>query len=93
MRLPTVEALLKFWRAMNTEAAGILPQTAKPTAAERMRAFRDRRRRRVRVVQVRIRQTEIEALERLGYLAPGQREKVVSIQRAVELLVSDTPFM
>jgi hypothetical protein len=78
---------------MNTEAAGMFPQTAKPTAAERMRAFRERRRRGVRMIQVRIKEEEIEALERLGNLAPGQREDAGSIQRAVELLVSDTKLM
>jgi hypothetical protein len=78
---------------MNTEAVGALRQATKPTATERMRAFRERRRRGVRLIRVRIKKTEIEALERLGYLAPGQRENAGSIQRAVELLVSDADFM
>jgi hypothetical protein len=31
-------------------------------------------------------------LERLGYLEPGLRENVGSIQKAVQALVSDTPW-
>ena len=78
---------------MHTAAAGVLSQAAKPTSAARTRALRERRRLGVRLVRVRIHETEIEALERLGYLAPGQREDARFIQRAVELLVSDTPLM
>jgi hypothetical protein len=78
---------------MNTAAAGVLSQAAKPTSAARTRALRERQRLGVRLVRVRINETEIEALERLGYLAPGQREDAGSIQKAVELLVSDTPLM
>jgi hypothetical protein len=78
---------------MNTEAVGALPQATKPTATERMRAFRERRRLGVRLIRVRIKEPEIEALERLGYLEPGQRENAGSLQRAVQLLVSDVPWM
>jgi len=45
------------------------------------------------MVQIRIKEAEIEALERLGYLEPGLREDVGSIQKAVQTLVSDTAFM
>ena len=47
----------------------------------------------LRLVQVRINEAEIEALERLGYLEPGLREDGGSIQKAVQALVSDTPWM
>jgi len=40
------------------------------------------------MVQIRIKEAEIEAFERLGYLEPDLREDVVSIQKAVETLVS-----
>jgi len=70
-----------------------IAQTGKPTSTSRTRAFRERRRRGVRMVQVRITVAEIEALERLGYLEPGLREDAASIKKAVETLVSDTPLM
>jgi len=70
-----------------------MSQSAKPTSTSRTRAFRERRRRGVRLVQIRIKEAEIEALERLGYLEPGLREDVGSIQKAVQTLVSDTPWM
>jgi hypothetical protein len=68
-------------------------QTAKRSSTARTRAFRERRRRGVRMVQVRITVAEIEALERLGYLEPGLREDAASIKKSVETLVSDTPLM
>jgi len=54
-----------------------IAQTGKPTSTSRTRAFRERRRRGVRMVQIRIKEAEIEALERLGYLEPGLREDAV----------------
>ena len=68
-------------------------QSAKPTSTSRTRAFRERRRRGVRMLKIRIKEAEIEALERLGYLEPGLREDAASIKKAVETLVSDTPLM
>ena len=59
-------------------------QTAKRSSTARTRALRERRRRGVRIVQVRITVAEIEALERLGYLEPGLREDAASIKKAVE---------
>jgi hypothetical protein len=70
-----------------------ISQSAKPTSTSRTRRFRERRRRGVRLVQIRIKEAEIEALERLGYLEPGLREDAASIKKAVETLVSDTPLM
>ncbi len=70
-----------------------MSKSAKSTSTSRTRAFRERRRRGVRMVQVRIKEAEIEALERLGYLEPGLREDAASIKKAVETLVSDTPLM
>jgi hypothetical protein len=70
-----------------------ISQSSKPTSTSRTRAFRERRRRGVRMVQIRIKEVEIEALERLGYLEPGLREDAASIQRAAEALLADTPFM
>jgi hypothetical protein len=70
-----------------------ISQTGKPTSTARTRAFRERRRRGVRLVHIRIKEAEIEALERLGYLEPGLRDDAASIKKAVETLVSDTPLM
>jgi hypothetical protein len=56
---------------MYTEATGVVLQAAKPTSTPRTRALRERRRRGVRLVRVWIKEVEIEALERVGYLAPG----------------------
>ncbi len=70
-----------------------MSQRPKPTSTSRTRALRERRRRGVRMVQVRITVAEIEALERLGYLEPGLRENAGSIQKAVQALVSDTRWM
>ncbi|MGO9849097.1 MAG: hypothetical protein ACLPKT_21585 [Methylocella sp.] len=70
-----------------------MSQSAKSISTPRTRAFRERRRRGVRLIQIRIKEAEVEALERLGYLEPGLHEDAGSIQRAVEGLVSDTPFM
>ena len=67
--------------------------SVKPTSTSRTRAFRERRRRGVRLIQIRIKEAEIEALERLWYLEPGLREDAASIKKAVETLVSDTPLM
>jgi hypothetical protein len=63
-----------------------ISQSAKPTSTARTRAFGERRRRGVRLIQVGIKETEIEALERLGYLEPGLREDAGSIRRAVNNL-------
>jgi hypothetical protein len=68
-------------------------QTGKLISTSRTRAFRERRRRGVRLIQIRIKEAEIEALERLGYLEPGLREDAASIKKAVETLVSDTPLI
>jgi hypothetical protein len=68
-------------------------QSGRSGSTPRTRALRERRRRGVRLVQVRINEAEIEALERLGYLEPGLREDGGSIQKAVQALVSDTPWM
>jgi len=43
-----------------------IAQTGKPTSTSRTRAFRERRRRGVRMVQIRIKEAEIEALERIS---------------------------
>ncbi|MGO8974717.1 MAG: hypothetical protein ACLQNV_14475 [Steroidobacteraceae bacterium] len=68
-------------------------QTAKRSSTAGVRAFRERRRPGVRLVQIRITVAEIEALEGLGYLGPDLRENAGSIQKAVQALVSDTPWM
>ncbi len=70
-----------------------ISQSAKLTSTPRTRLFRERRRRGVRMVQVRITVAEIDALTRLGYLELGLREDAGSIKRGVEALLADTPFM
>ncbi len=70
-----------------------ISQSSKLTSTPRTRAFRERRRRGARLVQIRITVAEIEALARLGYVELGLREDGGSIQRAVEALLADTSFM
>jgi hypothetical protein len=60
-----------------------------PTA-ERMRLHRMRRRRGMRCVRVRLHVTQIDYLIRGAYLEPEHRDDRNEIQRAVEILLSDT---
>jgi hypothetical protein len=58
-------------------------------AAERMRLYRHRRRRRLRPVTVEIDPVEIEALVKRGYLGPDQRDDWSEIQLAVSAFLSE----
>jgi hypothetical protein len=52
-------------------------------AAERMRRYRDRRRKKLRCVTIELRETEIEALIRKGILAREMRNDTIAIIKAL----------
>jgi hypothetical protein len=61
-------------------ATGALPPL---TAAERMRAHRQRRRDGLRCLTIELRETEIDALARNGFLKPHARNDLRSIEMAL----------
>lgn len=65
--------------------------TSSPSsAAERMRLLRRRRRTGTRSVRVALHVTQIDLLIRMAYLEAEHRDDRNKIQRAVEILLSDT---
>ena len=60
--------------------------------AARMRAYRRRRRRGKRCVQVQIGATDIDSLIAKGYLSPTERGDFEAIEAAVGLFFSDALF-
>jgi hypothetical protein len=72
---------------METNAENVRPRS--PSAAERMRLHRERRRRGLRRVQVELHVTEIEALIRKGYLAHGSRNDRDAVELAIGAFVWD----
>jgi hypothetical protein len=60
------------------------------SAAERTRAYRQRRRLRLRCVNVRLSDAEIGALVRLGYL--GTPDDIRAIEHAATAFISDALF-
>ena len=66
---------------------------ARTASTPRVRAHRERRRLGVRCVQVPVNKTSIEALVRLGYLPEGLAQDLSAIRQAVEIYVSDAPFV
>jgi hypothetical protein len=58
-----------------------------PSAAERMRLSRQRRRKGVRPVRMLLHATQIEILIQKGYLDPDQRENTEALQGAVSDLL------
>jgi len=61
------------------------PPTATPrsTAAERMRAHRQRRRDGLRCLTIELRETEIDALARNGFLKADARKDAYSVEMAL----------
>jgi hypothetical protein len=59
------------------------------SAAERMRRYRNRRRRGERIVRVRLGPDEIEALVSRGYLLPGDRDDADAIQFGMSCLIDE----
>ena len=58
--------------------------------AQRMRRFRSRHRSGTRSVRVALNVTQIDLLIHMGYLEADHRDDRNKIQRAVEILLSDT---
>ena len=59
------------------------------SVAERMRAYRRRRKRNLRCVRLVIGRAEFDGLVAKGYLAPGAREDLDAIRLAVDDLIFD----
>jgi hypothetical protein len=59
-----------------------------PSAA-RMRLSRERRRGGLRIIRIKLRVTEIDALIRKGYLDPKDRDDLAAVQWATETFLSD----
>jgi len=71
---------------VHSEAA-VIPPTNKPSkcspAAERMRRYRERRREGLRCLIIELRETEIDALARNGFLKADARNDPYSIEMAL----------
>jgi len=63
------------------------PTPTESAAAERMRRHRERRRKGLRCLTVQLRETEVDALIRLGFLSSGQRDDRRAIVKAVHGLL------
>jgi hypothetical protein len=69
------------------------PLIPKAPSTPRVRAYRERRRLGVRCVKVPVSKIVIEALVRMGYLPEDLQQDVTAIQKAVEVYVSDAPYV
>jgi hypothetical protein len=76
---------------MNMKAAE-LPVRPPSTAAERMRSYRQRRRRKWQSVRIEIAAAEIDALVQRGYLDPKNRDDLAAIGEAATAFISDALF-
>jgi hypothetical protein len=72
---------------MNTEAAK--PHTPPSSVAERMRAYRKRRRRGARSLWIQLDATAIGLLITKGYLEQGLRNDLTAIQFAINSFLDD----
>jgi hypothetical protein len=86
-----VEVHLTFWNAMNIKAAEP-PVRSPSTAAERMRSYRQRRRRKWQSVRIEIAASEIDALVKRGYVDPNNRDDPAAIGEAATAFISDALF-
>jgi hypothetical protein len=75
---------------MSTKATKSDPRS--PSAAERMRLHRKRRRRGLRHVSILIHTAEIEALIGKGFLQADERESTEALQIAVQSLLTELMF-
>ncbi|MFY9900796.1 MAG: hypothetical protein WAK67_23850 [Xanthobacteraceae bacterium] len=76
---------------MNSQGqAGQLPTKVGPkSVAERMRAYRRRRRRGLRCVEVQVGRAELDGLVDKGYLKDGQQGDIHAIELALDDLLFD----
>ncbi len=72
---------------MTTNAQTDQARTPSPSPAERMRAYRKRRRSGLRHVDIMLHVTEIEALVRKGYLPADERNDIWAHQIAIHELL------
>ena len=73
---------------MPTESQSVQPSGKAQSAAERMRAYRRRRRSGLRCVKVRVGRADLEGLVEKGYLSPDKRKD----RHAIELAIEDFMF-
>lgn len=73
---------------MTTESQSVQPSDKAPSAAERMRAYRRRRRHGFRCYEVKLGQAELNRLVAEGYLSSDKRDD----HRAVEFAIDDLLF-
>ena len=66
---------------------------AEAPSTPRVRAHRERRRQGAHTVQVRVDKDAIEALVRMGYLPETEQQDAKAVQGAVEIYISDAPFV
>jgi hypothetical protein len=62
------------------------------TPAERMRSYRQRRRRKCQSVRIEIAAAEIDALLKRGYVDPNNRDDPTAIGEAATAFISDALF-
>jgi hypothetical protein len=62
------------------------------TPAERMRSYRNRRRRQWQSVRIELAAVEIDALVERGYLDPKNRDDLTAIGEAATAFISDALF-
>ncbi len=76
---------------MNIKAAQP-PVRSPSTAAERMRSYRQRRRRKWQSVRIEMAVAEIDALVQRRYLDPKNRDDLTAIGEAATAFISDALF-
>jgi hypothetical protein len=69
--------------------SSVQPSAKAQSAAERMRAYRRRRRHGLRRVQLQVGRAELHGLIAKGYLSPDKREDLDAIQLAIDDLMFD----
>jgi hypothetical protein len=74
-----------FSSGREADDGAVKPNARPSTTAERMRRFRERRRRGMRCARILLDVTTIDALIRKGHLEPEARDN----QKALELAISD----
>ena len=73
--------------SVNAEAVGLPIRSSSP--AERMRLFRQRRRRGIRRLRIHLGTVEIDALIAKSYLDPKDREDLTALGKAADAFISD----
>jgi hypothetical protein len=74
---------------MTTEPQSVHPPGKTQSGAERMRAYRRRRRSGLRCVKVRVGRADLDGLVEKGYLSPDKRKDLHAIELAIEDFLFD----